>query len=43
VKTHLFIMPGVELQISPEEAGLSSEQVRALVTAVMAAAQVLAK
>lgn len=35
VRSHLFIAPGVELQISPEEAGMSPEQVRALVRAVM--------
>lgn len=39
VRSHLFIAPGVELQISPEEAGLSPEQVRALVRAVMKAHQ----
>lgn len=35
VRSHLFIADGVELQISPEEAGLSPEQVRVLVRAVM--------
>ena len=39
VKSHLYVMPGVELQISPEEAGMSPEQVRALVKEVMRAAQ----
>ena len=39
VKSHLFIAEGVELQIAPEEAGLSPEQVRALVRAVMQAYQ----
>jgi DNA-binding transcriptional MerR regulator len=39
VKSHLFVVPGVELQISPDEAGLTPDQVRALVKAVMAAAQ----
>ena len=39
VKSHLFIAEGVELQIAPEEAGLSPEQVRALVRAVMKAYQ----
>lgn len=39
VRSHLFIAPGVELQISPEEAGLGPEQVRALVRAVMKAHQ----
>jgi DNA-binding transcriptional MerR regulator len=39
VKSHLHVMPGIELQISPEEAGMSPEQVRALVKAVMLATQ----
>ncbi len=39
VKSHLFVAPGIELQISPDEAGLTPDQVRALVKAVMAAAQ----
>ena len=39
VKSHLCVMPGIELQISPEEAGLTPDQVRALIKAVMAAAQ----
>ena len=39
VKSHLFIAPGVELQISPEEADLSPEQVRELIKAIMVTAQ----
>jgi DNA-binding transcriptional MerR regulator len=39
VKSHLCVMPGIELQISPDEAGLSPDQVRALIKAVMTAAQ----
>jgi DNA-binding transcriptional MerR regulator len=39
VKSHLFIAEGVELQISPEDAGLTPEQVRAFVRAVMQAYQ----
>ena len=39
VKSHLFISPGVVLQISPEEADLSPEQVRELIKAIMATAQ----
>ena len=39
VKSHLFIAPGVELQISPEEANLSPEQVRELIKAIMVTAQ----
>ena len=35
VRSHLFIADGVELEISPEQAGLSPEQVRTLVRAVM--------
>lgn len=35
VRSHLFIANGVELQISPEESGLSPEQVRALVRAII--------
>ena len=37
VRSHLFIADGVELEISPERAGLSSEQVRTFVRAVMKA------
>ena len=39
VHSHLFIADGVELEISPEQAGLSPEQVRNLVRAVMQAYQ----
>jgi DNA-binding transcriptional MerR regulator len=35
VKSHLFIAPGIELQISPEEADMSPEQVRALIEELM--------
>jgi len=35
VRSHLFIANGVELEISPEDAGLTPEQVRTLVRAVM--------
>lgn len=41
VRSHLFIADGVELEISPEQAGLSPEQVRTLVRAVMKAYQEL--
>lgn len=37
VRSHLFIADGVELEISPEQAGLSLEQVRTLVRVVMKA------
>lgn len=39
VRSHLFIAEGVELEISPEQAGLSPEQVRTLVRAVIKAYQ----
>jgi len=39
VRSHLFIANGVELEISPEDAGLTPEQVRTLVRAVMQAYQ----
>jgi DNA-binding transcriptional MerR regulator len=39
VRSHLFIADGVELEISPAQAGLSPEQVRTLVRAVMKAYQ----
>ncbi len=39
VRSHLFIADGVELEISPERSGLSPEQVRALVRAVIQAYQ----
>jgi DNA-binding transcriptional MerR regulator len=39
VRSHLFIADGVDLEISPEQAGLSPEQVRTLVRAVMKAYQ----
>ena len=39
VKTHLYVQPGVEIQISPEQSGLSPEQIRALLKEVMAATQ----
>jgi hypothetical protein len=35
VHSHVFIAPGVELQIDPQEAGLSPEQLRAFVRSVM--------
>jgi len=37
VHSHVFIAPGIELQIDPQEAGLSPEQLRAFVRAVMTA------
>ena len=41
VRSHLYVAPGIELQISPEEAGMSPEQVRALTSAVMQAFQTI--
>ncbi len=37
VRSHIWIAPGIEVQISPEEAQASPEQVRALAKAVLAA------
>lgn len=37
VRSHLFIADGVELQITPEDAGLAPEQVRAFVRKVLQA------
>ncbi|MDR0736430.1 MAG: helix-turn-helix domain-containing protein [Zoogloeaceae bacterium] len=39
VRSHLYIAPGVELQISPEDAGLAPEQLRELVRSIMEAVQ----
>lgn len=39
VKTHLYVRPGVEIQISTQEAGMSPEQIRALLREVMAATE----
>lgn len=39
VRSHLYVAPGLEIQISPEEAGMTPEQVRAFVREVMQAAQ----
>ena len=38
VRSHVFVAPGLEIQITPEEAGLTPEQVRVLVREVMKAA-----
>lgn len=35
VRSHLHVAPGIELQIDSEEAGMSPEQLRAFVRAVM--------
>ena len=35
VRSHIHVAPGIELQISPEEADMSPEQIRALIKAVM--------
>jgi DNA-binding transcriptional MerR regulator len=35
VRTHVYVAPGVELQIDPQEAGMSPEQLRAFVRAVI--------
>ena len=39
VRSHLFVAPGLEIQISPEEAGMTPEQVRAFVREVMQTAE----
>jgi DNA-binding transcriptional MerR regulator len=39
VRSHLFVATGIEIQISPEEAGMTPEQVRAFVREVMQAAE----
>jgi DNA-binding transcriptional MerR regulator len=39
VRSHLFVANGIEIQISPEEAGMTPEQVRAFVREVMQAAE----
>jgi DNA-binding transcriptional MerR regulator len=39
VRSHLFVAEGIELEISPERSGLSPEQIRALVRAVMTSYQ----
>lgn len=39
VRSHLHIAEGIELEISPEQAGLSPEQIRTLVRAIMKAYQ----
>ena len=39
VRTHLFIAPGIELQITPAEAKLTPDQVRILVSEIMEIAQ----
>ena len=43
VKTHLYVMPGVEIQISAEEAGMSPEQIRMLLKEVMASRKTTAR
>lgn len=35
VRSHIYVAPGLEIQIAPEEAGLTPEQVRAFVREVM--------
>ena len=39
VRSHLFVANGIEIQIAPEEAGMTPEQVRAFVREVMRAAE----
>lgn len=35
VRSHIFVAPGIEIQIAPEEAGMSPEQLRVFVREVM--------
>ncbi|MFM6990837.1 MAG: MerR family transcriptional regulator [Rhodoferax sp.] len=39
VRSHLHVAHGIEIQISPEEAGMTPEQIRAFVREVMLAAE----
>lgn len=39
VRSHILIAPGIELQLSPEQAGATPEQIRALAKRVLAAWQ----
>ncbi len=39
VRSHLFVANGIEIQIAPEEAGMTPEQVRAFVREVMLVAE----
>ena len=41
VRSHLYIAPGIEVQISPEDANLMPEEIRALVKEIMACAEKL--
>lgn len=37
VRSHIWIAPGIELQVAPDQAGASPEQIRALAQAVVTA------
>ena len=39
VRSHIYVAPGIEVQISPEEAGLSPEQLRKFVREIMVLAE----
>ncbi|WP_310599977.1 MerR family transcriptional regulator [Desulfobulbus sp.] len=39
VRSHIYVAPGIEVQITPEEAGISPEQLRKFVGEVMALAK----
>ena len=41
VRSHLYLAPGIELQIAPDEASLSPEDIRALVKEIMACVEKL--
>ena len=38
VRSHIYVAPGIEIQVVPEEAGLSPEELRAFVREVMSLA-----
>lgn len=39
VRSHIYVAPGVEIQVAPEEAGLSPEELRAFVAEIMKVAE----
>jgi DNA-binding transcriptional MerR regulator len=43
VRSHILLAPGIELQISPEESGLTAEEIRSLIQIVLEAAGRLLK
>jgi len=41
IRSHLYVAPGIEVQIAPDESGLTPEDIRALVKDIMACAEKL--